>query len=352
MGLPVLLVADARGLARSAAALVKGFVEFDPDVHIAGVVLNRVGSERHARLLKEAVEQGAGVEVLGCVRRGGGWEMPGRHLGLVPAWEAAGARETIKAIASQVRDELNLDRLMELAHCARELPEQAPEIFPDGARDYTKKNTVIAVARDDAFCFYYQDNLDLLEAQGARIVEFSPLKDRGLPEGTGAVWLGGGYPELHARALAANGAMLEALRAAAARNMPIFAECGGYMYLAEAIVDSEGACYPMAGILPGTAVMGSRLAALGYCTARLRDAGFFGPAGTELGGHVFHWCRMEGAGNSAALESDGTLLGAVRNQVLGSWLHVHFASNPLAAAHFVEAGGMFFSVQKKTWKQT
>lgn len=340
LGLPVLLVVDARAMARSAAALAKGFAEFDPEVRVAGFLMNRVGSDRHASLLIPSVETATGLPVLGCVRRSGEWSLPERHLGLVPAWEEEGVGQTIDSIAEQVGREVNLENLLALSEKTIPLPVEEEGVFPPAGRGQpTSRGPVIALARDAAFCFYYQDNLDLLEAAGARLIEFSPLSDQALPEETAGIWLGGGYPELHGKTLSENRPILEDIRKAAAGNMPVFGECGGYMYLSDAIIDAQGNSYPMTGILPGTAAMGHRLAALGYCHARTARDTIFGPAGTELRGHVFHWSKMVNLPEGAAplFPDMGAGGGSSVKNVVGSWLHVHFASNPQAVEHFVAA---------------
>lgn len=343
LGLPVVLVIDARAMARSAAAMAYGYARFDPDVRVAGFVMNRVGSDKHAVLLKTAVEEGTGLPVLGCLKREGDWVLPNRHLGLIPSWEDKELRDRIRIIGAGISEGIDMDAVRELAASAAPLADEEDLIYPPALPLPTGDAPVIAVARDLAFCFYYEDNLDLLRASGASLKFFSPLSDECLPSGTSAVWLGGGYPELHGERLSANKRFLDALRDAAGQGMPIFGECGGYMYLSQAIVDKEGRRHPMAKLLPGTAVMGRKLAALGYCTARSNRDTFLGPAGTVLSGHVFHWSEItdfpEGSGQLFTVTRDSIEVGAgdSRNNVIGSWLHIHFASNPPAAAGFVEA---------------
>ena len=350
LGLPVVLVIDARAMARSAAAMAYGYARFDPEVRVAGFIMNRVGSSRHASLLKEAVEKGTGLPVLGCFERDSEITIPDRHLGLVPSWEDEDLQNRIKLIGKRASESINLELLLDLADGAEDLEDTEPQIFPKIVKQSGDDAPIIAVARDEAFCFYYEDNLDLLRAFGARIEFFSPLEDKTLPPGTSAIWFGGGYPELHGEKLSGNTPFLESLRDAAGRNMPIFGECGGYMYLSDAIVDKRGERYPMAGILPGTAVMGRKLAALGYCTARSSCETYMGPSGSVVNGHVFHWSEFinlpEGSGKLFTVTKDSTDVGAgdMRNNTVGSWLHIHFASNPRAAKGFVEAAA--------EWKET
>lgn len=338
LGLPVLLVIDARAMARSAAALARGFVDFDPNVHISGFLLNRVGSERHASLLIPAIEDATNRPVAGCVFRSDDISLPDRHLGLVPVWEDEGAAKTIDRIGVQIGRSINLDKLLSLAEETHPLPEEESEgLFTRLEAVVHTERPVIAVARDAAFCFYYQDNLDFLEAAGARLVEFSPLSDQKLPENTAGIWFGGGYPELHGKTLSENQSLLEDIRESARASMPMFGECGGYMYLSEAIVNAEKKRYPMAGVLPGTAVMGSKLASLGYCQVNLSCDTIFGPAGIELNGHIFHWSKMIDLPEDSRPLFHGIEGGISIKNVVGSWMHVHFASNPQAVKNFVAA---------------
>lgn len=343
LGLPVVLVIDARAMARSAAAMAYGYARFDPGVRVAGFIMNRVGSERHAALLKTAVEEGTGLPVLGSVFRDDKAVIPDRHLGLVPSWEDENLQNRIRLIGDKITRSVDFEALMEIAGSAGDLPDTGSRVFPVNVSLPEEDAPVIAVARDDAFCFYYEDNLDLLRAFGARLEFFSPIEDDSLPEGSSALWFGGGYPELHGEALSSNLSFLRSLREAAADGMPVFGECGGYMYLSQAIVDKEGRRHPMAGILPGTAVMGRRLAALGYCSARCTRETYFGSEGSLFNGHVFHWSEMTGlpsdAGRLFTVSRDSAEIGAgdIRNNVIGSWLHIHFASNPQALKGFVRA---------------
>jgi len=343
LGLPVILVIDARAMARSAAAMAFGYARFDSDVRVAGFIMNRVGSLKHAALLKTAVEKGTGLPVLGSVFRDNEAVIPDRHLGLVPSWEDENLQKRIQLIGDKITRSVDFGALLDIAESAGYLRDNEPRIFPVNVSLPEEDAPVIAVARDDAFCFYYEDNLDLLRQYGARLKFFSPVQDDSLPEGTSALWFGGGYPELHGDALSSNLPFLRKLRDAAEAGMPIFGECGGYMYLSEAIVDKNGIRYPMAGILPGTAVMGRRLAALGYSSARCTRSTYFGLEGSFFNGHVFHWSEMTGlpgdAGKLFTVTRDSEDVGAgdIRGNTIGSWLHIHFASNPLALKGFVQA---------------
>ncbi|WP_305041344.1 cobyrinate a,c-diamide synthase [Geoalkalibacter sp.] len=332
LGARVLLVIDARAQARSAAALAQGFTRFDPRLQFAGVICNRVGSPRHAAILRQAFASVAGLPpLLGCLPRDAELSLPERHLGLVTAEDAAPGEDFHQRLADWLERHVDLDRLVPCVPSAPCVPYNcAPAPRANhGAR--------IAVARDQAFCFYYPDNLELLEAAGAQLVFFSPLRDQRLPDNIDGLYLGGGYPELHAAQLAANTTLLAALRQAAERGLPIYAECGGLMLLGESI-DGQA----MAGVFPARATLLKRRKALGYREVTLTADGLLGPAGTRLRGHEFHYSEMamppEVARTYRLTRRDGELLpdeGYRRGNVLGSYVHLHFGSHPAAAAHFV-----------------
>lgn len=340
LGLPVVLAVDASSQARSVAALVQGFAHFDPELKLAGVILNRVGSDSHADLLRRAVAS-TGVPVLGCLRRDAGVVLPSRHLGLVTAQDAQaqGAREleaTLDALADLVERGLDIPALL------ASLPEISLPFFLSAPEPEPVPVARIGLARDRAFCFVYEENLRLLAAAGAEIAPFSPLADAQLPPGLDGLLLPGGYPELAAAELSANAPMRAAIRGFCRSGRPVWAECGGFMYLLEELVDGEGRLWPMCGAIPGRAEMGRARAALGYRTARTLVPGPLGPAGTELRGHEFHYSRAEGLqgqgawsleASSGAVATDGWASGSV----LGGYFHAHLASNPQAAANFVSA---------------
>ncbi|WMW64577.1 cobyrinate a,c-diamide synthase [Nitratidesulfovibrio liaohensis] len=422
---PVLLVADVRGMSRSAAALVGGYTRFDPALRFAGVVCNRVGGPGHHDLLRGALAAHCPeVPLLGLLPRDEALGLPSRHLGLAQAheleWAALTARladwfEAGLAAAGQSLDDL-------LARCAGMAPiesgtfgtsmtsgapepdvpsatPEAPATPPpapasDAARaaaaqlaEGPARRVRIGIARDAAFSFLYPENLFLLEKAGAEPVFFSPLNDAALPPALGGLLLPGGYPELHAARLAANAPMLAAVRTLAAQGRPVHGECGGFMYLMRSITDTHGTRHAMTGCLPADCRMDARLRALGYREAQALRASPFGPAGTVLRGHEFHYSRLEPAlvdgtpasdtpsgpaGHSGpsgtfsqSMQSDpfgqpvtcgpsdpfahsvwnlrdrnGTPLGPeglCAGTASGSYVHLHFGSNPAAARAFVAA---------------
>jgi cobyrinic acid a,c-diamide synthase len=328
----IVLVVDARSQARSIAAVVKGFVDFDPRLRFAGVVLNRVGSERHEELLRAALASVPGLPpLLGCLPREARVALPERHLGLV----TAGERESGYApLADLIEAQLDLDWLLASAQALALDTGGKGQAPPLEARTPVVR---IGVARDRAFCFCYPENLELLVRAGAELVFFSPLTDAELPEGLDGLYLPGGYPELHGDELAANRPLLEALRLQAKAGLPIYAECGGLMLLSAAI---DGRA--MAGIFPARAQMLERRQALGYREVTLQHDGPLGPAGTVARGHEFHYSTLamppQVRRDYRLSRRGGVDLGAEGyrvGNVLGSYVHLHFASNPQLAGNFV-----------------
>jgi cobyrinic acid a,c-diamide synthase len=335
LGLPVLLVVDARAMARSAAALVHGFASFDPVLSLAGVVFNRIGSVAHLEYLQQALTSLPGVRYFGGLPRDGELAIPERHLGLATAEDHPLDDSYLEHLADRLESHLDLEGLLE-ALPQLTLPEEpAPKAMPAAVR--------LGVARDRAFCFYYPENLELLASFGAELVFFSPLEDRELPADLHGIYLGGGYPELYAGELAANAGLRQALKAAAAGGLPIYAECGGLMYLAREIRDLEGRAHPMAGVLPFAVRMLPRLKGLGYREVTLTAAGLLGPAGTTARGHEFHYSEIVGEAIGVPRlyrltprrKGKAGSEGFCTKNVLASYVHLHFGSNPEVARHLV-----------------
>lgn len=346
---PVIIVLDARAMARTAAALIAGLRDFDRRLQIGGVILNRVGSPRHAALIRAAVEQTVGVPVLGYVPRHDALTLPERHLGLVPVAEPGRWQEWLAEAAARVEQTVDLDRLLAVAHTAPPLPVPAPTVLApvSGVRP------VIAIARDEAFNFIYPDNLDLLQAAGAELAFFSPLHDTALPAGTAAIYLCGGFPELFAAQLSANQAMLGAIREAVAARMPIYAECGGLMYLTETLIDQHGQAFAMAGVLPGHSRMTPRLT-LGYRTIVAQAETWLWRAGETVRGHEFHYSVWEARPTDLpplyaclpdAMRPQPASEGVVIGQTLASYIHLHFLACPSIAERFVAAASTFFAAK-------
>jgi len=333
---PIVLVCDASGMARSVAALVQGFDRFEPGVTLGGVICNRIGSPAHLELLRRACPQ---PPVLGGLPKNAVASFPARHLGLHSARELE-LEPSIEAWADQVEEHCDVPALIELARAAPAL--SAPAALPGhvSAGAARAPRCRIAVADDAAFHFYYEANLHLLERAGAELVRFSPLADPTLGDVDG-VYIGGGYPELHGTRLAANTSLLERLRELARQGTPFYAECGGLMYLSSAIVAGDGASHAMLGLIEGSATMSPERQALGYVEVETRIDTLLGPAGTRFRGHQFRYSRFDAPAPPAAysmrISRTGQSLpeGYGSRNVLASYVHAHWASNPGIAAAFV-----------------
>ena len=320
-GWPVVLVVDARGMGASAAALVEGFARHRPALQLAGVVFNRVGSAAHAALLAQACA-GTGIPVLGCLPRADGLNLPERHLGLVLAAEHGDLEAFVAAAAAAVAEAVDLDQLAALARpAALEAAGDGPALPPLGQ--------TIAVASDTAFAFAYPFVLQGWRAAGAEILPFSPLADEAPHADADAVYLPGGYPELHAGRLAGNGRFLDGLRAAARRGACVYGECGGYMVLGRRLVDAEGGDHAMAGLLPAETSFAAPRLSLGYRDATLAEAGPLGALGSRFRGHEFHYARLLDGEGAAPLfhcrNAEGRDLGPAgcrEGSVMGSFVHL------------------------------
>ncbi|MFG2338443.1 cobyrinate a,c-diamide synthase [Streptomyces yangpuensis] len=339
---PVVLVVDASSQSRSVAALVHGFASFDPQVRLGGVILNKVGSDRHEVMLREALEE-AGMPVLGVLRRAPQVATPSRHLGLVPVAERhADALAAVAALAEQVRAGCDLDALMALARTAPPLscdPWSPAAARTGGGSAAPHGRPVVAVAGGAAFTFSYAEHAELLTAAGAEVVTFDPLRDEALPEGTAGLVIGGGFPEVYAPELSANEALRGAVAAFAAAGGPVAAECAGLLYLARSL-DGK----PMCGVLDADARMSERLT-LGYREAVAVSDSSLAAAGTRLRGHEFHRTVIEpGAGSAPAwgfTHPERRVEGFVRRGVHASYLHTHWAAEPSVAHRFTEAAAVW-----------
>ena len=337
---PVILLVDGKAVSTSIAATVMGFQHFDPALKLAGVIVNRVNSESHYQLLKSAIERYCGVPVLGYVPRVEGVSLPERHLGLVTARESVVNSQPWADFASQLEKTLDIDQLLALSVCDA-LPSGAwPELPAAGSG----AGLTLALADDEAFNFYYPDNISLLERAGVRIVRFSPLHDSQLPE-CQMIWFGGGYPELYAEKLSANHTMRAQILAAHQRGVAIYGECGGLMYLGSSLQDSHGATYPMVGAIPGHSAMGKKLTRFGYCESRALAPTLLADTGETLRGHEFHYSEFTPQ-IPAVMACSKTRDGAVLQAWSGGWqvgntfasyLHIHFAQRPTLLNRWISA---------------
>jgi cobyrinic acid a,c-diamide synthase len=349
LGAPVLLVVDIGGAARSAAAVVLGCQHFDPDLALRGVVLNFAGSEGHARGCGEAIKATTRLPVLGWLPRHARLQIPERHLGLVPGGEHLNPATLIAEIAAELDQRFDIAAVIDMARTAEDLAplpgltDMRPVV--DHARG--RHRPIIAVARDAAFCFYYPENLELLQEAGAAIEFFSPVLGEFPSPAAAGIYLGGGYPELHGPALASNAGLWRALQNLRARDAPIYAECGGFMVLTQGLIDRDGRRWPMAGLIPGVARMTDQLAALGYRHAAALQPNLLTDGGDALRGHEFRystWVQDEPiAADRVAWQTRGTrsdapldAAGFADGNLLASYLHIHFGQRAAIAHRFVE----------------
>lgn len=325
-GSPVVLVVGARGASLSVLAAIQGFQNFCPDSQIRGVILNQCSPSTYGALA-QAIRERLGIRPLGFLPRMEDCALESRHLGLVTAAEVANLREKMQRLAAQAEKTIDLDGLLALAGEAAPLSWE-PVVLP------RRERVRIAVAQDKAFCFYYADNLAAMAEMGAEIVEFSPLKDHALPDNIQGVYLGGGYPELYAGALSENRTMRESLRAALERGLPCIAECGGFMYLTEAIGG-----FPMVGFLPGNCFDTGKLTRFGYVTLRAREDNLLCRAGEAIPAHEFHhWdCTLPGSSFTAVKPNGRQWDCAVAtDRLYAGFPHFHFYANPAFLEHFYE----------------
>ncbi|MBF0355668.1 MAG: cobyrinate a,c-diamide synthase [Alphaproteobacteria bacterium] len=321
-GWPVLLVLDVARMGASAAALLHGFSTLRPDIRVAGVIFNRVGSQGHGEMVAKACRKACPeVAILGAIPRDEGLHLPSRHLGLVQALEQSGLEEVIERAANLVEKHVDLEAVQALATPGRLGGDFVPPLQPLGQR--------IAIAMDEAFAFAYPTLLEGWRHQGAQLSFFSPLAGEGPDETANAVYLPGGYPELHGPRLAASQGFLQGLRCAAQRSAWIYGECGGFMALGEAILDGEGRSHAMAGLLPLVTSFQARRLQLGYRTMRLKADSPLGRAKARFRGHEFHYATIVSEGKAPPLfdgwDARNAPLGAmglIKNTVFGSFLHL------------------------------
>lgn len=338
IGLPVLLIVDARSMARSAAALVQGFERFDANIIFAGVLFNNIGSDRHLTYLKEAMQGHVNMPCLGGIHRDAAIAIPERHLGLVTQEDHFWSKQAIDKLADIIENSMDVQKFLEsLPH--HEMPEQEP----GGRKQIEIPKVRIGLPMDNAFCFYYADNLDILASYGAEIVCFSPLNDSDLPENLDGLYLGGGYPELFAEQLSENTHMRQQIRENSMEGMPIYGECGGFMYLCSEIRTTKGKHYPMVGCFPFVTTMFDRLKSLGYRDITLTKDTIIGKRGQSIRGHEFHYSEITEFSDTTKTTYqvsprkglNRTDEGFMVNNTLGSYTHLHFGSFPDAAGSFV-----------------
>lgn len=335
---PVLLAVDVRGMSRSAAALIKGFTDYGEQKMIRGAFLNRV-SPAMANRISGWLESEVGIPVLGSFPADDSLRIESRHLGLVEPDEVPDLLQKIDHAADLLEQTLNLELLLEIAQSAPVLQVEKMSVKEfEAARENARNEeapVTIAVAEDEAFSFYYEDNLELLEELGAQIVRFSPLHDREFPKADGLL-IGGGYPELKARELAANTFMISSIRRAAEQGMPMLAECGGFQYLQEKLVDAEGTAHRMCGVLKGCSRMTKKLVRFGY--VEVSGEGLYFGSGRAIRGHEFHYSDSTNNGNACkAVKPDGRAWDCmvVQGRIVAGYPHLYYRSDPAFAEAFV-----------------
>ncbi|HEY8908687.1 MAG TPA: cobyrinate a,c-diamide synthase [Desulfosporosinus sp.] len=352
---PIVLIVDASSMSRSVAALVHGFNSFDPEVKLQGVILNRVKSSAQEKILREALND-LQIPVLGALPKEGALHLPERHLGLVPVGENGLLEGFIDTLSQLITDHIDLEQvesimlsapdlkestILETKSNSRSVPSSDGKTVLLSARPMAKQqNFRLGLARDEAFLFYYQDALDLAERLNYTIIPFSPLHDSELPDDLDGIFLGGGFPELHLDSLSGNLPFLESLRTYVASGKPVYAECGGYMYLGQSIKDFEGREIPLAGIIPMKAEMTKRLQGIGYRRGVFQDDNFLGPRGTIVQGHEFHYSRViydEQFPSAYELfkgDHAEKMEGYARDNIVASYLHLHFSGQQELLEHW------------------
>lgn len=344
---PVILVINVQSMGDSAAAIALGFKLYDEEVNLAGVILNRLGSPTHKMLIEEAMAR-INVPVFGAVYRDDSVHMPERHLGLTPAQEN-NAKEIIEIISAKIAKEVYLDEIIKLACAAPPLEVQ------ENKQSNAAKDIVIAVAKDKAFSFYYPASLKQLSDCGAKIEFFSPLEDETIPSNASALIFGGGFPEIFADKLAANKSMLTSIRRANENKMPIYAECGGYMYLMQGIFDFDGNFHAMAGIIPATAKMNKKLQTVGYVKAKNLHDNILGEKGCVYHGHEFHFSTQSEEAQDFPWAFEFVKMrnnaeykaGYAKDNILGSYLHLHFLGSKKAADCLLEKAREYYKNRTK-----
>lgn len=336
---PIVLVIDAKGMGRSVIPMIAGFLAYDKEHLIQGIIVNKM-SKAYYEIIKPLIEDELGVKVLGYFPVQKELHIESRHLGLVMPNELDDIQKRLQAVSEELEKTVDVEAIKHIAERASELIVTHKKMSKDGhSKEKEIKRPVIAVAKDEAFCFYYEDNLLMLQEMGAELQFFSPLRDAILPEHCDALLIGGGYPELYVNELSRNNSMKNAIKQAFDKGMPMMAECGGFMYLHEAIVDKDGVSHPMVGVIPAVCEYKGKLVRFGYIEIKERQNHFL-PEGEHIKGHEFHYFDSENNGESCIAIKPTT--GREYSCVMTGesyWLgfpHLYYPSNPLLAENFVK----------------
>ncbi len=339
LNLPVFLIIDAQSSAESAAAVLKGFETYDPRVRLGGVIFNKIGSSRHRDLIDSALAGRSTVPVIGYMAREDMFHIPERHLGLFMGSENPLDAQALAALAASIENNLDLDRMLEEAGSVSVQP--PPFTAPLSAQ---RKKRRIGVSMDEAFCFYYQQNLELFAREGFQVVPFSPLHDKKLPADLQMIYLCGGYPENFAANLARNQSMMASIQKAHTDDIPIYAECGGFMYLCKTLTDNDAVSHSMTGLFPFHTAMNKQLRRLGYRVVTLRENCWLGNKGDVLYGHEFHYSDITslpcGENKNKKIRKLYRLdnnyhEGYSSGSAIGSYVHLHFVNTPAVFRHMI-----------------
>ncbi|UED78653.1 cobyrinate a,c-diamide synthase [Lysinibacillus sp. CD3-6] len=332
---PVILIVNCASMARSVAAVVKGFQLLSDKPNIVGVIANQVGSVGHYEIAKAAIEQECGIPVIGYLKRETGIDIPSRHLGLIPAIERGELDSFFDKLGALMAETIDLDLLLSLTKAP--VLQETGQLF---AKQPTK-DICIAVAKDAAFNFYYEENLALLRAKGATVQFFSPLANEPVPAEADGLYIGGGFPEEFADTLAKNAIVKSSIREAITKGLPTLAECGGFMYLTEAITNSQGERHEMLGVIPGEVAMQTKLAALGYREIFGTTSNFLIGQDEQAKGHEFHYSSYSGTHETPAYETKGRFgnkqEGYQNGNLVAGYTHFHFVSNPKLVDNWLTA---------------
>lgn len=332
---PVILIVNCASMARSVAAVVKGFQLLSDKPNIVGVIANQVGSVGHYEIAKAAIEQECGIPVIGYLKREKGIDIPSRHLGLVPAIERGELDSFFDKLGSLMAETIDLDQLLNLTKAP--ILQETGQLFAEEL----SQNICVAVAKDAAFNFYYEENLALLRAKGATLQYFSPLANEAVPVEADGLYIGGGFPEEFAEALANNVEAKNSIREAISKGLPTLAECGGFMYLTEAITNNDGIRFDMVGVIPGEVAMQTKLAALGYREIFGTQHNFLIGTDEVAKGHEFHYSTYSGTHNTPAYQTKGRFgkkqEGYQEGNLVAGYTHFHFVSNPKLVDNWLAA---------------
>lgn len=332
---PVILIVNCASMARSVAAIVKGFQTLSDETNIVGVIANQVGSVGHFEIVKAAVEQECGIPVIGYLKREEDIDIPSRHLGLIPAIERGELDPFFDKLGKLMEETIDLDQLLRLVDAP--ILQETTHLF----EQHPDENVTIAVARDAAFNFYYEENLELLRSHGATLTFFSPLANETVPAEADGLYIGGGFPEEFAEQLSGNDISKHSITNAISRGLPTLAECGGFMYLTESIANTTGESYPMLGVIEGHVTMQKKMAALGYREITGTAGNFLIAEDEEAKGHEFHYSKFEGTHESPAYETTGRFgkkqEGFKRGNLVAGYTHFHFVSNPKLVDNWISA---------------